>query len=203
MTDIATKSLYQILGGRQAIAGVVSSLYDRLTSDSDSWYHWKGRTPAERETESRSFTDLVCIAAGGPAMSENPETENSNAGLDIKNVQWRTFVNLAAETLDEAGLDDEEKEQFYSALTRSKAEIGDSHDRPTSVTVFAVFPHALTQREREVLTLVAMGRNNSEIARELFISVNTVTRHVSNIFIKTSTKNRVEAAVYAAKRHLV
>ncbi len=48
-----------------------------------------------------------------------------------------------------------------------------------------------------VLRLVALGRKNPEIAAELFISVNTVTRHVTNIFVKTSTKNRVEAAVSA------
>ena len=55
----------------------------------------------------------------------------------------------------------------------------------------------------EVLRLVALGNNNSEIADELFISVNTVTRHLTNIFGKTSTRNRVEAAVYAARRRIV
>jgi DNA-binding CsgD family transcriptional regulator len=55
----------------------------------------------------------------------------------------------------------------------------------------------------EVLRLVALGNNNSEIAGELFISINTVTRHLTNIFTKTSTRNRVEAAVYAARRRIV
>ncbi|MCH8062081.1 MAG: response regulator transcription factor [Chloroflexi bacterium] len=62
-------------------------------------------------------------------------------------------------------------------------------------------PHraALTQREKEVLRLVSLGKNNSEIARDLFISLNTVTRHMTNIFSKTGAKNRVEAAVYAVQ----
>ncbi len=55
----------------------------------------------------------------------------------------------------------------------------------------------LTQREKEVLHLVSLGKNNSEIAQELFISLNTVTRHMTNIFSKTGANNRVEAAVYA------
>ena len=110
---------------------------------------------------------------------------------------------MAAETLDQAGLGDKEKDQFFFILAKAKEETGGDHGWPDDAAVFAAFPHALTEREREVLTLVAMGRNNSEIAGELFISINTVTRHVTNIFTKTSTKNRVEAAVYAAKRHFV
>ena len=61
------------------------------------------------------------------------------------------------------------------------------------------FTEGLTLRETEVLRLVVRGRNNSEIARELFISLNTVTRHMTNIFSKTGTSNRVEVAVYAAR----
>ena len=64
-------------------------------------------------------------------------------------------------------------------------------------------PAGLTARETEVLRLVAQGKNNSEIARELFISVNTVTRHMTNMFTKTGTANRVEAAVYATRHRLL
>ena len=65
------------------------------------------------------------------------------------------------------------------------------------------FGEALTLREREVLRLVTGGKNNSEIARELFISLNTVTRHMTNIFSKTGTSNRVEAAVFAARHGIM
>jgi DNA-binding CsgD family transcriptional regulator len=54
-----------------------------------------------------------------------------------------------------------------------------------------------------VLRLVVLGKNNSEIAQGLFISLNTVTRHLSNIFAKTGAKNRVELAVYAVRHRLV
>lgn len=65
------------------------------------------------------------------------------------------------------------------------------------------YPDGLSQREVEVLRLVAAGRSNPEIAQELFISTNTVTRHLSNIFSKTNTTNRVEAATYANRKGLV
>jgi DNA-binding CsgD family transcriptional regulator/pimeloyl-ACP methyl ester carboxylesterase len=61
----------------------------------------------------------------------------------------------------------------------------------------------LSSRELEVLRLVAAGRSNPQIAEELFISLNTVQRHVSNILAKTGSANRTEAAVYARDRGLV
>ena len=67
----------------------------------------------------------------------------------------------------------------------------------------SVYPDGLTRREVEVLRLVAAGRSNPEIAQELFISINTVVRHLSNIFSKTGTTNRVAAATYANSRGLV
>ena len=57
----------------------------------------------------------------------------------------------------------------------------------------------LTPREREVLYLVARGLNNPEIGQRLYISLNTVARHMTNIFSKTGTANRVEAALYAER----
>ena len=52
----------------------------------------------------------------------------------------------------------------------------------------------LSQREEEVLDLVAKGKSNSDIADELFISVRTVKFHISSIFAKLQVKNRTEAA---------
>jgi DNA-binding CsgD family transcriptional regulator len=65
------------------------------------------------------------------------------------------------------------------------------------------YPAGLTQREVEVLRLIAAGRSNPDIAAELVISLNTVARHVSNIFSKTGAANRAEAATYAYRHGLV
>ena len=54
--------------------------------------------------------------------------------------------------------------------------------------------HGLTEREREVLDLVAVGRTYSEIARTLMISEKTVSTHVSHLLAKTGTSSRVELA---------
>jgi DNA-binding CsgD family transcriptional regulator len=60
----------------------------------------------------------------------------------------------------------------------------------------------LTEREFEVLRLVASGQTNREIADQLFISVKTASVHVSNILAKLSASSRVEAAATAHRLHL-
>ncbi|MDP8931386.1 MAG: response regulator transcription factor [Actinomycetota bacterium] len=58
------------------------------------------------------------------------------------------------------------------------------------------FPQ-LTDRELELLALIANGRNNADIARELFISEKTVRNHVSNIFAKLHVADRAQAIIKA------
>lgn len=66
-----------------------------------------------------------------------------------------------------------------------------------------VVGETLSDRELEVLQLITQGRGNVEIAGALFISPRTVKNHVANILTKMKVENRVQAAVYAVKRHLV
>jgi DNA-binding NarL/FixJ family response regulator len=61
----------------------------------------------------------------------------------------------------------------------------------------------LTDRELEVLKLVARGLNNRDIARELFISENTVKNHIRNILEKLQLHSRMEAVVYAVREKLL
>jgi DNA-binding NarL/FixJ family response regulator len=61
----------------------------------------------------------------------------------------------------------------------------------------------LTERELQVLRLIASGRTNKSIARELSLSEKTVDRHVSNIFAKTDVNSRAAATAFAYERKLV
>ncbi len=62
---------------------------------------------------------------------------------------------------------------------------------------------SLTEREYQVLKLIVMGKSNSEIADELFISVHTAKAHVCSILQKMSVNDRVQAAVKAVRVGIV
>ncbi|AOA01748.1 MULTISPECIES: response regulator [Carnobacterium] len=61
----------------------------------------------------------------------------------------------------------------------------------------------LTNREQEILLLIAQGNSNQEIADQLFITLKTVKTHVSNILAKLDVEDRTQAAIYAFKHHLI
>jgi len=61
----------------------------------------------------------------------------------------------------------------------------------------------LTRQERNVLALVAQGKRNAEIARELYLSVHTVESHLYRIFQKLEISSRTEAAIYAHQNDLL
>jgi DNA-binding CsgD family transcriptional regulator len=62
--------------------------------------------------------------------------------------------------------------------------------------------HGLTHREIEVLVLIAGSRSNLEIAGDLGISLNTVERHIANIYRKLHIRGRVHATAYALQHGL-
>ena len=61
----------------------------------------------------------------------------------------------------------------------------------------------LSDREIEVLKLIANGKDNAMIAGELHISPKTVKNHISNILMKLQIDNRIQAAVYAVRSGIV
>jgi DNA-binding NarL/FixJ family response regulator len=66
----------------------------------------------------------------------------------------------------------------------------------------ATLPDGLTEREAEVLTLIAAGLSNAEIAERLYVAETTVKTHINRIFAKTQSRDRAQAAAYAHRHHL-
>jgi len=61
----------------------------------------------------------------------------------------------------------------------------------------------LSERELEILRLVASGKSNQEIAAELYLAVGTVKKHISNIFGKLNVDSRTRCIAQARELHLI
>ncbi len=86
---------------------------------------------------------------------------------------------------------------------RRRAEAGLGADRRPAKPPPPTYPDGLSQREVEVLRLLAAGKTNQAIADELVLSLNTIARHVSNLYAKARAANRAEATSYAHRHGLV
>jgi len=73
----------------------------------------------------------------------------------------------------------------------------------SGATLPAGLPEPLSERELEVLQLVAAGKSNQEIARELFVTAGTVKAHIKNIYRKLDTHSRTQALVRARELKLL
>ncbi|MEU8345222.1 response regulator [Actinomadura meyerae] len=88
--------------------------------------------------------------------------------------------------------------QLDPAVQRRLVEAVAAGERPRG----AGLPDGLTRREAEVLTLIAQGRSNAEIAGDLFISEATVKTHINNLFAKANLRDRAQAVTYAYRNGL-
>jgi pimeloyl-ACP methyl ester carboxylesterase/DNA-binding CsgD family transcriptional regulator len=108
-------------------------------------------------------------------------------------IELAAHLNNATLVMTDGATAPGDAEQGVTAIAAFLANIDAEHpaDKPH------LLPALLTDREVEVLRLLAAGKSNQQIADDLVISLNTVRRHVSNIFDKTGAANRAQAAVYA------
>jgi len=111
---------------------------------------------------------------------------------DASRVEIGRAVTAAAG--GQAVLDPGVQQRLLSAATRGP---GEPADAPGVAGTAGTDDSELTPREAEVLKLIAEGRSNREIARELFVSEATVKTHVNRIFAKTGSRDRVQAMRFA------
>ncbi|WP_333618708.1 response regulator transcription factor [Dietzia sp.] len=79
------------------------------------------------------------------------------------------------------------------------SEPNDTRSRPR----LPELPEPLTEREIEILELIAVGRSNTEIAADLYLSLSTVKTHVGRVLAKTGSRDRVHAVLWAFRHGLV
>jgi DNA-binding NarL/FixJ family response regulator len=89
-----------------------------------------------------------------------------------------------------------------AASPNSAAAAGSSAAGQVPVTRPADPPDGLTHREAEILSLIAQGLTNGEIAERLFLSNHTIKTHINRIFAKTGSRDRVAAIGYAQRHNI-
>jgi DNA-binding NarL/FixJ family response regulator len=130
--------------------------------------------------EEADLYDAIKSGASGYLLKEISIEEVANAVRAVNAGQSLISPSMASKLLNE----------FASMVKRSDERAGVPAPR-------------LTDRELQVLKLVARGHNNRDIAKELFISENTVKNHVRNILEKLHLHSRMEAVVYAVRERLL
>jgi len=94
------------------------------------------------------------------------------------------------------------KVQLHPDVARKLMSLAAAKDEPKTSHTLTEAENSLTDREQEVLQLIAGGMNNREIAEKLVISEKTVKSHVSNILNKLHLDDRTQAAIYALRHGL-
>jgi len=130
--------------------------------------------------EEADLYDAIKAGASGYLLKEIPIEEVADAIRSVWAGQSRISPSMASKLLNE-----------FAAMSKAT---GDRSQIPVP---------RLTDREMEVLRLVAKGMNNRDIAKDLYISENTVKNHIRNILEKLHLHSRMEAVVYAVREKLL
>jgi DNA-binding CsgD family transcriptional regulator len=151
-------------------------------------------------------TGLISLAEGNPAAALSPLRQAFSIWqrIDAPHVQARIRVLLARAC---SMLGDQEGAELELLAARSTFErLGAAPDLAALTELShakALDMRGLSARELQILRLVAAGKTNKTIARECFLSVKTVDRHLSNIFLKLNVASRAAATAYAYEWGLV
>jgi DNA-binding NarL/FixJ family response regulator len=148
--------------------------------------------PATAVVVLTTYTDDESILAALQAGAAGYLTKNAGRD-DIRRA-------LEAAVAGQSVLDPVAAARLIEAAGREPAAAGRAGSAPGGSA--PGLPDGLTEREGEVLALIAQGLSNGEIASQLFVSRSTVKTHINQIFAKTNSRDRPQAIVYAQQHGL-
>lgn len=158
-------------------------LLDVMMPNMDGWATLK----SIREDKNRNALPIIMLTA---LDKEQQQISGLKFGADDYIVKPFTLPNLLA--------------RIEALLRRSKWRQENNLANPVNLSFASDEPiDALTTRETEVLSLVAQGANNQEIAEKLFVREVTVKTHLNNIFKKLNVSNRTQAVLLAMQLKII
>ncbi|WP_330337386.1 response regulator transcription factor [Streptomyces sp. NBC_00557] len=154
-----------------------------------------GVEATRRIREQYPGTQVVVLTTYADDESLFPALHAGARGYLTKDAGGDEIVRAVESVLSgDAGLSPSVQRRLLERLSRSE---------PGPPVTAEAPPDGLTARETEVLTLIAEGLSNQEIARKLHVSTATVKTHINNLFSKTGLKDRAQAVRYAYSKGLV
>ena len=123
MATSSETSLYERMGGYDAIAAATDELLRRVTSDPDIGVYWRGHSTDSMKRDRQLIVDFLCEAIGGPIIYRGRDMKTSHEGLRISEREWDIFVVHVVATLDHFSVPEREKQEFLECAGSLKGEI--------------------------------------------------------------------------------
>jgi hemoglobin len=117
------KSLYERVGGYNALAAVVDDFIVRLVSDKQFEKFFIGQSNDSKKRIRQHILDQFCAATGGPCVYTGREMKTSHSGLGITNAEWDAAAKHLVASLDKFKVPEKEKGEILAFVTSLKKDI--------------------------------------------------------------------------------
>jgi hemoglobin len=120
---MSEKTLYQRLGGYDAMCAVADDLLPRLQSDSRLGRYWQHRGEDGIKREKQLLIDFLCSSAGGPMYYTGRDMKTSHKGMKISESDWSAFLGHVNATLEAFQVPQAERGEVVVFLQSTKSDI--------------------------------------------------------------------------------
>jgi len=122
-TQAQEKSLYERVGGYNALAAVVDDFIGRLVADKQFEKFFVGHSIDSKKRIRQHILDQFCAATGGPCVYTGRDMKTTHAGLGITNADWDAAAKHLAASLDKFKVPEKEKGEILAFVTTLKNDI--------------------------------------------------------------------------------
>ena len=120
---MSNKTLYERLGGYDAICAVAGDLLARLQSDPQLARFWQHRGEDGLKREKQLLIDFLCSSAGGPLYYTGRDMKTSHKGMKISESDWSAFLGHVTATLEVFKVPRAERDQVIAFIQSTKSDI--------------------------------------------------------------------------------
>jgi DNA-binding CsgD family transcriptional regulator len=149
--------------------------------------------------QARSFTETAIESA--ERVQFRPEVVLTR--LQLAELMLRHYPEERAAALEHLDFVIDDCAAMGMEPARRRAVALRGRRRPSRESQVAAYPDRLSEREVEVLRLIARGHSNKQIAGDLVLSIRTVERHIANLYAKAGVRTKAQATAYAHRNSLV